>query len=83
MAPTAGPLAYVTHGVMRAVSASGAFLPLQFVKKPPMTAVAASSDPAKPWSPILGAVLLGLVAAGFVAVLAAFLSPFRRQETVA
>ncbi len=47
------------------------------------TAVAASSDPAKPWSPILGAVLLGLVAAGFVALLAAFLSPFRRQETVA
>ncbi|HEU4757319.1 MAG TPA: ABC transporter permease subunit [Agromyces sp.] len=47
------------------------------------TAVAASSDPAKPWAPILGAVLLGLVAAGFVALLAAFLSPFRRQETVA
>ena len=47
------------------------------------TAVAASSDPSKPWSPILGAVLLGLVAAGFVALIAAFLSPFRRQETVA
>ena len=47
------------------------------------TAVAASSDPSKPWSPILGAVLLGLVAAGFIALLAAFLSPFRRQETVA
>lgn len=47
------------------------------------TAVAASSDPSKPWAPILGAVLLGLVAAGFVALLAAFLSPFRRQETIA
>ncbi|WP_394553444.1 ABC transporter permease [Agromyces sp. MMS24-JH15] len=47
------------------------------------TAVAASSDPAKPWAPIFGAVLLGLVAAGFVALLAAFLTPFRRQETVA
>jgi hypothetical protein len=32
---------------------------------------------------LLGAVLLGLVAAGFVALLAAFLTPFRRQETVA
>ena len=45
------------------------------------TAVAASSDPAKPWAPIFGAVVLGLVAAGFVALLAAFLTPFRRQET--
>jgi NitT/TauT family transport system permease protein len=44
------------------------------------TAVAASSDPAKPWAPIFGAVLLGLVAAGFVALIAAFLKPFRRQE---
>lgn len=44
------------------------------------TAVAASSDPAKPWAPILGAVLLGLAAAGFVALIAAFLKPFRRTE---
>lgn len=44
------------------------------------TAVAASSDPAKPWAPILGAVLLGLVAAGFVMLLASFLKPFRRTE---
>ena len=42
------------------------------------TAVAASSDPAKPWAPILGAVLLGLVAAGFVMLLASFLKPFRQ-----
>ena len=47
------------------------------------TAVAASSDPAKPWAPIFGAVLLGLVAAGFVALIAAFLKPFRRQEASA
>jgi NitT/TauT family transport system permease protein len=47
------------------------------------TAVAASSDPAKPWAPILGAVLLGLAAAGLVALLAAFLKPFRRTEVSA
>jgi NitT/TauT family transport system permease protein len=47
------------------------------------TAVAASSDPAKPWAPIFGAVLLGLAAAGFVALLAAFLKPFRRTEVSA
>lgn len=47
------------------------------------TAVAASSDPAKPWSPIFGAVLLGLVAAGFVALIGSFLKPFRRTEVTA
>lgn len=44
------------------------------------TAVAASSDPAKPWAPIFGAVLLGLVAAGFVSLLAAFVRQYRRGE---
>ena len=43
-------------------------------------AQAAGGDPAKPWAPILGAVLLGLVAAGLVMLLAAFLKPFRRTE---
>ncbi len=43
-------------------------------------AVAASGDPAKAWGPIFGAVVLGLVAAGSVALLAAFLNPYRRQE---
>ncbi len=47
------------------------------------TAVAASSDPAKPWSPIFGAVLLGLVAAGFVALIGSSLKPFRRTEVTA
>ena len=42
-----------------------------------------SSDPAKPWSPIFGAVLLGLVAAGSVAVLGLFLSRYRRGEVPA
>lgn len=44
------------------------------------TAVAASSDPSKPWAPIFGAVLLGLVAAGFVSLLAAFVRQYRRGE---
>ena len=43
-------------------------------------AQAAGGDPAKPWAPILGAVVVGLVAAGFVAVLGVFLRPFRRGE---
>lgn len=47
------------------------------------TAVAASSDPAKPWSPIFGAVLLGLIAAGFVALIGSSLKPFRRTEVTA
>jgi NitT/TauT family transport system permease protein len=46
-------------------------------------AQAAGGDPAKPWAPILGAVLVGLVAAGFVALLGVFLKPFRRAEVAA
>jgi NitT/TauT family transport system permease protein len=42
-----------------------------------------SSDPAKPWSPIFGAVILGLVAAGSVALLGLFLSRYRRGEVSA
>lgn len=40
----------------------------------------ASSDPAKAWGPILGAVALGLVAAGSVAMLGVILSKYRRTE---
>ncbi|KAA9133928.1 ABC transporter permease [Microbacterium caowuchunii] len=40
----------------------------------------ASGDPAKPWGPIFGAVLLGLVAAGSVALLGATLKNYRRGE---
>lgn len=43
----------------------------------------ASSDPAKPWAPIFGAVLLGLVASGAVALLGTGLRRFRRAEVVA
>lgn len=43
----------------------------------------ASSDPAKPWAPILGAVLLGLVASGAVALLGTGLRRFRRAEVAA
>lgn len=43
----------------------------------------ASSDPAKPWAPIFGAVLLGLVASGFVALLGTGLGRFRRAEVSA
>jgi NitT/TauT family transport system permease protein len=39
-----------------------------------------SGDPAKTWAPILGAVLLGLVAAGLVALLGLALGRFRRGE---
>jgi ABC-type nitrate/sulfonate/bicarbonate transport system, permease component len=42
-----------------------------------------SSDPATPWSPIFGAVVLGLVAAGSVALLGLVLSRYRRGETPA
>lgn len=41
-----------------------------------------SSDPAKAFSPIAGAVLMGLAAAGIVAVLALTLGRFRRTEEV-
>lgn len=42
-----------------------------------------SADPAKAWSPIAGAVLLGLGAAGLVAVLGLFLARYRRHEETA
>ena len=42
-----------------------------------------SSDPAKPWSPIAGAVLVGLVAAGVVALLGLALRRYRRGEVAA
>ncbi len=40
----------------------------------------ASGDPAKAWGPIFGAVALGLVAAGSVALLGALLKDYRREE---
>lgn len=43
----------------------------------------ASSDPAKPWAPIFGAVLLGLVASGAVALLGTGLRRYRRAEVTA
>jgi len=46
-------------------------------------AQAAGGDPAKPWAPIFGAVGVGLVAAGFVALLGLALRPYRRTEVVA
>jgi NitT/TauT family transport system permease protein len=42
-----------------------------------------SGDPAKTWAPILGAVLLGLVAAGLIALLGLLLTRFRRGEVSA
>ncbi|GAA5142211.1 hypothetical protein GCM10023340_05300 [Nocardioides marinquilinus] len=41
----------------------------------------ASSDPAKPWAPIVGAVAVGFVAAGVVALLGLLLRPYRTAET--
>lgn len=46
-------------------------------------ASASSGDPGKPWAPIFGAVLIGLVAAGFVALLGLALKRYRRGEVVA
>lgn len=40
----------------------------------------ASGDPAKAWGPIFGAIALGLVAAGSVALLGLFLKDYRRGE---
>lgn len=40
----------------------------------------AASDPAKPWAPIFGAVALGLLAAGLVALLGRCLGRYRRVE---
>ena len=46
-------------------------------------AQSASGDPAKPWAPIFGAIAIGLVAAGFVGLIALFLKPYRRGEAPA
>jgi NitT/TauT family transport system permease protein len=46
-------------------------------------AQSASGDPAKSWAPILGAVAIGLVSAGVVALLGMFLGRFRRGEVPA
>lgn len=46
-------------------------------------AQAAGGDPAKPWAPIVGAVVVGLVAAGVVTLLGLFLKPYRRAEVAA
>lgn len=46
-------------------------------------AQAAGGDPAKPWAPIFGAIAVGLVAAGFVALLGLALKPYRRTEVPA
>ncbi|MDR5701168.1 ABC transporter permease [Agromyces aerolatus] len=43
----------------------------------------ASGDPAKAWGPIFGAIVLGLVAAGSVAVLGLVLRNYRRDEETA
>ena len=43
----------------------------------------ASGDPAKAWSPIFGAIVLGLVAAGSVALLGVILKNYRRTEEAA
>ena len=43
-------------------------------------AQSASSDPAKPWAPILGSVVVGLVAAGVVGALGLLLRPYRTAE---
>jgi NitT/TauT family transport system permease protein len=46
-------------------------------------AQSAGGDPAKSWAPIFGAVLVGLVAAGFVALIGFALKPYRRIEVPA
>ncbi|ALJ21553.1 ABC transporter permease [Microbacterium sp. No. 7] len=46
-------------------------------------AQSASADPALPWAPIFGAVLLGLIAAGSVALLGTGLRRYRRGEAPA
>lgn len=43
-------------------------------------ASSASGDPGKPWGPIFGAVVVGLVAAGAIALLGVALKRFRRGE---
>lgn len=46
-------------------------------------AQSASADPALPYGPIIGAVLVGLIAAGSVALLGVILKNYRRGEAVA
>ncbi|MEJ3405833.1 ABC transporter permease subunit [Rathayibacter sp. YIM 133350] len=46
-------------------------------------AAAAGGDPAKPWAPIFGAVLVGLAAAGIVSLIGALLRRYRRGEVTA
>jgi NitT/TauT family transport system permease protein len=46
-------------------------------------AQAGSSDPAKQWAPIFGAVLVGLVAAGVVVLISLALTKYRRNEVSA
>lgn len=41
----------------------------------------ASSDPAKPWAPIFGSIIVGLIAAGMIAILGFVLRTYRRVET--
>ncbi len=43
-------------------------------------ASASSGNPGKPWAPIFGAIIIGLVSAGFVAVLGLALARYRRGE---
>lgn len=43
----------------------------------------AGGDPGKPWAPIFGSILVGLVAAGFVALIGLLLRRFRRGEVAA
>ncbi|CAN5455979.1 hypothetical protein BH09ACT12_BH09ACT12_12570 [soil metagenome] len=45
-------------------------------------AQSASSDPAKAWAPIFGAIAVGLVAAGVVGLLGLVLRPFRFEQAV-
>lgn len=42
-----------------------------------------SSDPTKMWTPIIGAILIGLIAAGAVAIIGAALRRYRRKEATA
>jgi NitT/TauT family transport system permease protein len=42
-----------------------------------------SSDPAKQWAPIAGAILIGLIAAGFVVLIGVALRRYRRSEVAA
>ena len=46
-------------------------------------ASASSGDPGKPWAPIFGAILIGLIAAGLIALLGLALKKYRRQEVSA